>query len=89
MLYYPRKPDKNVFKTCDKTTATPPNTAAPVQLTTPPEVNALGTYWSKRLRGTDIEIIAAAKKKEIYLVRFPAINLIAGRVGLKLGAIIE
>jgi len=49
---------------CAITTADPPNTAAPVQLTTPPDVYALGMYWRSRLRGVDREMITAARKKE-------------------------
>jgi hypothetical protein len=36
--------------------------AAPVQLTTPPEVYAFGTYWRRRFRGVDSEMIAPARK---------------------------
>jgi hypothetical protein len=32
--------------------------------TTPPDVNAFGTYCRSRLRGRDSEMIAAARKKD-------------------------
>jgi len=41
------------------------------------------------LRGVEREISTAAKKKEIYRLADDAIQRIAGRVGLKLGAIPE
>jgi len=41
------------------------------------------------LRGVDREIITAAKKKEIYRLADEAIHRMAGRLGLKLGAIPE
>jgi hypothetical protein len=41
------------------------------------------------LRGVDREIITAAKKKEIYRLAEDAIQRIAGRLGLNVGAIAE
>jgi len=41
------------------------------------------------LRGVDNEIIAPAKKIAIYIVVLENMNLIAGKLGLKLGAIPE
>jgi hypothetical protein len=70
-------------------TAATPSTPAPVRLTTPDPVYALGTYCRRRLRGVEREISTAAKKKEIYRLADDAIQRIAGRVGLKLGAIPE
>jgi hypothetical protein len=69
------------------TTADPPKTAAPVQLTTPPDVYALGMYWRSRLRGVDREMTTAARKKEKYRRKLRNMNAIAGRVGLKDGVI--
>jgi hypothetical protein len=71
------------------TTAATPRTAAPVQLTTPAPVYAFGTYCRRRLRGAESEIRTAARKKEIYRDALDAIQRIAGRLGLKLGAIAE
>jgi hypothetical protein len=71
------------------TTAATPRTAAPVQLTTPDPVYAFGIYWSKSWRGVDIEMRTAAMKNEIYRLADAAIHRIAGRVGLKVGAIAE
>jgi hypothetical protein len=47
----------------------------------------LGIYWRRRLRGVESEIATAARKKEIYRDALEAIQRIAGRLGLKLGAI--
>ncbi len=41
---YPRNPARNPLRMFVSTTAAPPKTAAPVQLTTPPDVKAFGTY---------------------------------------------
>jgi hypothetical protein len=78
-----------LFRTLERTTAAAPKTAAPVQLTTPELVYAFGTYCSNRLRGVDSEIATAARKKEIYRERVDAIQRMAGRLGLKVGAIAE
>jgi hypothetical protein len=63
--------------------------AAPVHETTPPDVYAFGTYWSSRFLGVDSEMSAAARKIDRYRVVLENINLIAGRLGLKLGTIPE
>jgi hypothetical protein len=80
---------KKVFNKLVNTTVAPPRIAAPVQLTVPPEVYALGTYWSKRLRENDKETIAPAKKMAKYIVVLPNIYRTAGKLGLKVGAIAE
>jgi hypothetical protein len=49
----------------------------------------LGTYWRRRLRGIDSEMIAPARKMAIYNVVFEAMYRIAGKVGLKVGIIPE
>jgi hypothetical protein len=41
------------------------------------------------LRGVDSDIITAAKKKAIYKLADDAINRIAGKLGLNVGAIPE
>ncbi len=41
------------------------------------------------MRGVDREIRTAARKKEIYREALDAIQRMAGRLGLKLGAIAE
>ncbi len=82
-------PDRKPFTKLAITTAATPKTAAPVQLTTPELVYALGTYWRRRLRGVDMEIATAARKKEIYREALDAIHRMAGRLGLKVGAIAE
>jgi hypothetical protein len=79
----------NPFAKLAMTTAATPSTAAPVQLTTPAPVYAFGTYWRRRLRGAESEIRTAARKKEIYREALDAIQRMAGRLGLKLGAIAE
>jgi hypothetical protein len=70
-------------------TAATPKTPAPAQLRTPPDVYALGTYWSIMLRGADKEMTMAAKKKEMYKVVLETMNRMAGKLGLKLGAMAE
>ena len=66
-----------------------PRTAAPVQLTTPPEVYELGTYWRSRLRGVESEMMAPARKIAMYIVVCVNMKRIAGRLGLKEGTIPE
>jgi hypothetical protein len=57
-----------VFRKLVRITQATPRTAAPVQLTTPPDVYEFGTYWRRRLRGVDSEMIAPARKMAIYMV---------------------
>ena len=78
-----------MFRTCEITTAETPRTAAPVQLTTPPEVYAFGTYCSSMLRGVEREMMTAARKNATYNVVRPNMKRIAGRLGLNDGAIME
>jgi hypothetical protein len=46
-------------------------------------------YWRRRLRGVESEMRTAAMKKEIYRLALDAIQRMAGRLGLKDGAIPE